>query len=77
MFFATQSTKVIYIYGNVELYLILIPGILRKILEDHKKTFDPENPRDFIDEYLKEMQRYPRGETSFCVIICCSLDSVD
>ena len=28
---------------------------LQESLLEHQKTFDPENPRDFIDIYLKEI----------------------
>ncbi|XP_022093339.1 cytochrome P450 2J6-like isoform X2 [Acanthaster planci] len=36
--------------------LKLICEFTRDVLEEHKKDFDPEHPRDFIDVYLREME---------------------
>jgi len=32
---------------------------MRDIVKQHKETFDEENPRDFIDMYLKEIKSSP------------------
>lgn len=41
---------------------------MRGVLEDHRKTIDPLNPRDFVDEYVIEMERRKNDTTStFCV----------
>ena len=33
--------------------------LMREIIKQHKETFDEDNPRDFIDVYLKEMKTNP------------------
>ncbi|XP_036447041.1 cytochrome P450 2H1-like [Colossoma macropomum] len=35
-----------------------------EIVEEHKKTLDPDNPRDFIDAYLNEMTKQESKEDS-------------
>ncbi|KAM8939427.1 cytochrome P450 2U1 [Pelodytes ibericus] len=47
--------------------VIDITAFLKRIIEEHKVTLDPDNPRDFIDMYLlhiKEEQK-AHNETSF------------
>ncbi|XP_067852274.1 cytochrome P450 2U1 [Heptranchias perlo] len=34
-----------------------VTSFLKNIIAQHRKTMDPENPRDFIDFYLKEVDR--------------------
>ncbi|CAK8692689.1 unnamed protein product [Clavelina lepadiformis] len=34
----------------------LVNDMIQKIVDEHKETFDEENPRDFIDAFLKEMK---------------------
>ena len=29
---------------------------MKECIDEHQKDFDPDNPRDLIDEYLLEMQ---------------------
>lgn len=31
--------------------------LLYNMIDEHKSTYDPENPRDIIDEYFKERDR--------------------
>lgn len=40
-------------------------GMIRDMVEEHKKSFDPENVRDFIDAYLKEQQKPGTDQNSF------------
>ncbi|XP_035295683.1 cytochrome P450 2J3 isoform X1 [Cricetulus griseus] len=47
------------------------------IIDNHRKDWDPEEPRDFIDAFLKEMTKYPdKTTTSFNEenLICSTLD---
>ena len=37
-------------------YLLEYRQCIRDVIEDHRKTFDNKNLRDFIDVYLEEMQ---------------------
>ena len=39
--------------------------ILRIEIEEHEKTFDPNNIRDFIDGYLLQIQKR-KDDPSFC-----------
>ncbi|XP_066529429.1 cytochrome P450 2J2-like [Hoplias malabaricus] len=41
-----------------------LKGFLRDIVEEHRKTLDPENLRDFIDAYLVEMTKQESNEDS-------------
>uniref|UniRef100_UPI00398E676D cytochrome P450 2U1 n=1 Tax=Pristiophorus japonicus TaxID=55135 RepID=UPI00398E676D len=34
-----------------------VTSFLKNIIAQHRKTMDPENPRDFVDFYLKEVDR--------------------
>jgi len=36
-------------------------ALMRDIVKQHKETFDEENPRDFIDMYLKEIKSSPEA----------------
>ncbi|XP_048399462.1 cytochrome P450 2U1 isoform X3 [Stegostoma tigrinum] len=44
-----------------------VTAFLKNIIDQHQKTMDPENPRDFVDFYLKEIdyQRHKKQNTSF------------
>ncbi|KAL6030889.1 hypothetical protein STEG23_032334 [Scotinomys teguina] len=46
------------------------------IIDNHRKDLDPDEPRDFIDAFLKEMTKYPDKSTSFNEenLICSTLD---
>ncbi|XP_060221897.1 cytochrome P450 2J3-like isoform X3 [Meriones unguiculatus] len=46
------------------------------IIDKHRKDWDPDEPRDFIDAFLKEMTKYPDNTTSFNEknLICSTLD---
>ncbi|XP_052572650.1 cytochrome P450 2J3 isoform X3 [Peromyscus californicus insignis] len=47
------------------------------IIDNHRKDWDPDEPRDFIDAFLKEMTKYPdKTTTSFNEenLICSTLD---
>ncbi|XP_053339247.1 cytochrome P450 2B4-like isoform X1 [Clarias gariepinus] len=39
-------------------------GFIREVMEDHKKTLDSENLRDFIDAYLVEISKQKSNEDS-------------
>ncbi|KAI4890809.1 hypothetical protein NFI96_001241 [Prochilodus magdalenae] len=39
-------------------------GFIRVIVEEHKKTLDPDSPRDYIDAYLVEMTKQGSNEDS-------------
>uniref|UniRef100_G1SLA3 unspecific monooxygenase n=1 Tax=Oryctolagus cuniculus TaxID=9986 RepID=G1SLA3_RABIT len=48
-----------------------------RMLENHKKDWNPAETRDFIDAYLKEMSKYPGSATSSFNeenLICSTLD---
>lgn len=46
------------------------------MIDDHRKDWNPDEPRDFIDAFLKEMTKYPEKTTSFNEenLICSTLD---
>ncbi|KAM4017669.1 cytochrome P450 2J6-like [Anomaloglossus baeobatrachus] len=46
------------IFKNVK----IIFGFLRKVLEEHKRTRVPEQPRDYIDCYLDEMEKEQKDD---------------
>ncbi|KAK7132740.1 hypothetical protein R3I93_019090 [Phoxinus phoxinus] len=39
-------------------------GFIRKQVEEHKETLDPDSPRDFIDAYLLEIEKQKSNEDS-------------
>ncbi|XP_057175808.1 cytochrome P450 2B4-like [Triplophysa rosa] len=39
-------------------------GFIRDEVKEHRQTFDPENPRDFIDAYLLEIEKQKSREDS-------------
>ncbi|XP_072552138.1 cytochrome P450 2J4-like isoform X2 [Salminus brasiliensis] len=41
-----------------------LKGFIREVVEEHRKTLDPENPRDFIDAYMVEMTKKEANEES-------------
>ncbi|XP_007233161.3 cytochrome P450 2B4 [Astyanax mexicanus] len=41
-----------------------LQGFILDMVEEHRKTLDPENPRDFIDAYLVEMIKQQSNEDS-------------
>ncbi|XP_040834391.1 cytochrome P450 2J1-like isoform X2 [Ochotona curzoniae] len=48
-----------------------------RVIENHKKDWNPEEPRDFIDAYLKETSSCKANATSSFTeqnLICCTLD---
>ncbi|KAL1777341.1 cytochrome P450 2J3 isoform X1 [Sigmodon hispidus] len=46
------------------------------MIDNHRRDWDPDEPRDFIDAFLKEMAKYPDKVTSFNEenLICSTLD---
>nr|XP_055045314.1 cytochrome P450 2B4-like isoform X1 [Misgurnus anguillicaudatus] len=48
------------IYQNAD----KLKGFIRKAVEEHRKTLDPDNPRDYIDAYLLEMEKQKSAEDS-------------
>ncbi|XP_034359477.1 cytochrome P450 2J4-like [Arvicanthis niloticus] len=51
--------------------------IVASIMDSHRKDWNPDEPRDFIDAFLKEMTKYPdKTTTSFNEenLICSTLD---
>ncbi|XP_044126551.1 cytochrome P450 2J6-like [Bufo gargarizans] len=46
------------IFKNVK----IVFGFLRKVVEEHKRTRVPEQPRDYIDCYLDEMDKVQRDD---------------
>ncbi|XP_077968910.1 cytochrome P450 2H2-like [Styela clava] len=40
-------------------------AVFRDIIEEHRKTFDIDNTRDYIDEYLKQMELRGEEKSSF------------
>lgn len=50
-----------------------VNAFLKSIEEEHKKTFTPGKPRDYIDSYLEEMEKRHGGESIFddeCLTAC-------
>lgn len=41
------------IYQNAE----ELKGFIREAVQEHRETLDPDNPRDFIDAYLLEIEK--------------------
>ncbi|XP_052031537.1 cytochrome P450 2J5 isoform X2 [Apodemus sylvaticus] len=60
------------IFRNWEELKLFISHIIKK----HQKDWNPDEPRDFIDAFLMEMQKYPDRTTSFNEenLICSTLD---
>eukprot|EP00091_Calanus_sinicus_P017336 TRINITY_DN3743_c0_g1_i5.p1 TRINITY_DN3743_c0_g1~~TRINITY_DN3743_c0_g1_i5.p1 ORF type:complete len:349 (-),score=66.23 TRINITY_DN3743_c0_g1_i5:512-1558(-) len=58
---------------NVKLYNIQ-KGYILKQIEEHEKTCDPENPRDFIDVYLHAIENtaddseFTKGDLATCML---------
>ncbi|GAB1288649.1 Cytochrome P450 2J6 [Apodemus speciosus] len=46
------------------------------MIDDHRRDWNPDEPRDFIDAFLTEMTKYPEKTTSFNEenLICSTLD---
>ncbi|XP_051020359.1 cytochrome P450 2J6 isoform X2 [Acomys russatus] len=46
------------------------------MIEDHRRDWNPDEPRDFIDAFLNEMTKYPDKTTSFNEenLVCSTLD---
>ncbi|XP_040613077.1 cytochrome P450 2J3 isoform X1 [Mesocricetus auratus] len=54
-----------------------LKSYISDIIDNHRKDWDPDEPRDFIDAFLKEMTKYPdKTTTSFNEesLICSTLD---
>ena len=39
--------------------------IIQEAVEEHQKVFDPDNPRDLIDEYLLDLKNKKRENEKF------------
>ncbi|XP_051518882.1 cytochrome P450 2B4-like isoform X2 [Myxocyprinus asiaticus] len=48
------------IYQNAE----ELKGFVREAVKEHRESLDPENPRDFIDAYLMEMEKQKSNKNS-------------
>ncbi|KAF5904179.1 cytochrome P450 2B4-like, partial [Clarias magur] len=46
-----------------------LTGFIREVMEDHKKTLDSENLRDFIDAYLVEISKTVQYGDLCCVYV--------
>ncbi|KAM7326769.1 hypothetical protein ACRRTK_013136 [Alexandromys fortis] len=46
------------------------------MIDNHRRDWDPDEPRDFIDAFLAEMTKHPEKTTSFSEenLICTTLD---
>ena len=42
-----------------------IYDFLQETVDEHKKTYDPENPKDLIDDYLNEISSTKDSASSF------------
>ncbi|KAL1776170.1 cytochrome P450 2J3 isoform X1, partial [Sigmodon hispidus] len=54
-----------------------LKSYISDIIDNHRKDWNPDEPRDFIDAFLTEMTKYPdKTTTSFNEenLICCTLD---
>ncbi|XP_052573803.1 cytochrome P450 2J4-like isoform X2 [Peromyscus californicus insignis] len=65
-----QHQKAIATWGKLKSYV-------SDVVDNHRKDWNPDEPRDFIDAFLKEMTKYPdKTTTSFNEesLICSTLD---
>ncbi|XP_051020380.1 cytochrome P450 2J3 [Acomys russatus] len=85
-----ESTLMCQFYNIIPRILQYLPGshqtlfrnwgklklFVSDIIENHRKDWNPDEPRDFIDAFLKEMTKYPDKTTSFNEenLICSTLD---
>lgn len=49
---------------------VVMKNMMRGLINDHLKDIDYDQPRDFIDTYLKEMQNNPDFDIDHLVVIC-------
>jgi len=49
----------------IQMQLRLFPELLQDTINEHKLSFDPDDPRDFIDAFLVEMSK--KNDKSFTV----------
>ena len=54
----------------VDHYLIEMKDMMKEIISEHLKDIDYDNPRDFIDIYLNEMQNNANFDHEHLVVIC-------
>ena len=40
-------------------------NVFQTVIEEHKATLDPDNPRDFIDEFIIEIQKQGQSNEAF------------
>ncbi|XP_040159108.1 probable cytochrome P450 304a1 [Anopheles arabiensis] len=54
-------------YSNIRSGMMGVNQLLETIIDKQLQTFDPNNPRHFVDVYLREMQNHvpQRNETTF------------
>ena len=55
------SLSFIAIARNINLFLFLFLDWLNTIVEEHEKTFDENNIRDFIDAFIVEKRKEKDG----------------
>ena len=49
-------------------------ALMRDIVKQHKETLDEDNPRDFVDMYLKEMKTSPDVHMNEVELLATSFD---
>lgn len=54
-----------YILSTVQYSIFL--DLISTVIAEHKKSYDPNYMRDFIDEFLKEMKRHEGRKSTFDV----------
>uniref|UniRef100_A0A8C6IKQ9 unspecific monooxygenase n=1 Tax=Mus spicilegus TaxID=10103 RepID=A0A8C6IKQ9_MUSSI len=85
-----ETTMISQLYNIFPWIMKYIPGSHQKVfrnweklklfvscmIDDHRKDWNPDEPRDFIDAFLKEMTKYPEKTTSFNEenLVCSTLD---
>ena len=51
-------------------YILEMKSMMKTMISEHLKDIDYENPRDFIDIYLSEMQSNKNFDEEHLVVIC-------
>ena len=56
--------------GEVDSYFFELKAAMKKLVKEHLETIDYDNPRDFIDVYLKKMLTNSSLDEEHLVVIC-------
>ena len=56
--------------GEVDKYFFELKAVMKELVKEHLETIDYDNPRDFIDVYLKKMLTNSSLDEEHLVVIC-------